>query len=128
MKEKLALVLILIVLCNALFPAGGLSELCKLPKLLQHYSKHHAPGEQKVSISQFLLDHYTPSDHQHEHDHSDLPVLGCINILWYVSFQSICLGDCVQESTIEKYSDCYSASKYLSPTLSILQPPRIRLA
>ncbi len=62
---------------GSFFPATDFSQLAKVPNMWSHYTQHREMAIQngeEVGFVDFLRFHfYTPSEHQGEHEHDDLP-------------------------------------------------------
>jgi len=70
MKSVLAFFLALLMLMGSLIPQNDLSELAKLPELLEHYQYHHTVAGGGLSVRQFLVLHYSPNTTHYLHAHS----------------------------------------------------------
>lgn len=70
MKSVLAFFLALLMLTGSLIPQNDLSELTKLPELLDHYQYHHTVAGGGLSLKQFLVLHYSPTTTHYLHAHS----------------------------------------------------------
>ena len=73
------------MLVGSLIPQNDLSELSKLPQLVEHYRFHHSVAGGGLSAAQFLAEHYgsgTPQHFgctfsaRHQQDHQGLPLHG----------------------------------------------------
>lgn len=62
---------------GSLFPATDFAQLAKAPNMWGHYTQHRQMAIQQgedVGFIDFLRFHFlTPSEHQGEHEHDDLP-------------------------------------------------------
>ncbi|QNE38457.1 hypothetical protein F1C16_02230 [Hymenobacter sp. NBH84] len=82
MKPVLAFFLALLMLMGSLIPQNDLSELTKLPELLDHYQYHRTTAGGGLSLSEFLVLHYSPNtthylrahSAQHNIEHQKLPL------------------------------------------------------
>jgi hypothetical protein len=85
MKSVVSFFLALLMLVGSFIPQNDLSELSKLPQLVQHYRFHHSVAGGGLSVTQFLAEHYgsgTPQHFgctfspRHQQDHQSLPLHG----------------------------------------------------
>jgi len=85
MKLLVARLLACLMLVGSLVPQNDLSELSKLPQLLEHYRFHHSVAGGGLSLVEFLAEHYGSGTKQHfgctfesrhQHDHQGLPLHG----------------------------------------------------
>jgi hypothetical protein len=125
-KKALAHISICIAILTAILPGQGVSELHKVPALIQHYQHHQeSEGHKQLSFTSFLMMHYNDaSSHKHEEDHEDLPLFHtcCVNVFFVAETTEIKpLTDPDKQSLrpIEVNSE-YDYSLHLS----IFQPPR----
>lgn len=70
MKSVLAFFLALLMLAGSLIPQNDLAELTKLPELVDHYQYHHTVAGGSLSLSEFLVLHYSPNTTHYLHVHS----------------------------------------------------------
>jgi hypothetical protein len=104
-----------------------LSQLVKLPSLVEHYIEHKEK-QSDLSLWEFLSMHYTQNAN-HDTNHEKLPFKshnGCINmvVIAFISnnFESISVNAVYTENkTTIAYSEKFSTSSFLS---SIWQPPK----
>ncbi len=73
------------MLVGSLIPQNDLSELSKLPQLLEHYRFHHSVAGGGLSVAEFLVEHYGSGEKahfgctfsaRHQQDHQGLPLHG----------------------------------------------------
>ena len=85
MKSVTAFFLACLMLVGSFIPQNDLSELGKLPQLLEHYHFHHSVAGGGLSLVQFLAEHYGSGtkqhfgctfEPQHQQDHQGLPLHG----------------------------------------------------
>ena len=85
MKSVVSFFLACLLLLGSFIPQNDLSELSKLPQLLEHYRFHHSVAGGGLSVTQFLAEHYgsgTPEHFgctfsaRHQQDHQGLPLHG----------------------------------------------------
>ncbi|UOR03895.1 hypothetical protein MUN82_13165 [Hymenobacter aerilatus] len=106
MKSVLAFFLALLMLLGSLIPQNDLSELTKLPELLDHYQYHHTVAGGSLSLSEFLVLHYSPNTTHYLHAHSAQH-----NIEH-------------QKLPLHSHHDCVMAA-YVLPTRPIVVPLRV---
>lgn len=85
MKPVTAFFMACLMLVGSFVPQNDLSELAKLPQLLEHYRFHHSAAGGGLSLAEFLAEHYGSGTKQHfgctfsarhRHDHEGLPLHG----------------------------------------------------
>ena len=85
MKPVAAFFLACLMLVGSFVPQNDLSELAKLPQLLEHYRFHRSAAGGGLSLAEFLAEHYGSGTKQHfgctfsarhRHDHEGLPLHG----------------------------------------------------
>ncbi|GAC1368727.1 MAG: hypothetical protein NVSMB30_05760 [Hymenobacter sp.] len=73
------------MLLGSFVPQNDLSELAKLPQLVEHYRFHHSAAGGGLSLAEFLVEHYGTGTKQHfgctfsarhQNDHQGLPLHG----------------------------------------------------
>ncbi|RZK96642.1 MAG: hypothetical protein EOO62_29040 [Hymenobacter sp.] len=83
------------MLVGSFIPQNDLSELSKLPQLVEHYRFHHSVAGGGLSLGQFLAEHYGSGtqEHfgctfspQHQQDHQGLPLHGRHTCSSHVAF------------------------------------------
>lgn len=91
MKRLAACCLSLLMLVGGLVPNNDLSELAKLPDLMQHYRYHHSAAGGALTFGEFLADHYGAGEKQHfgctfsawhQQDHHNLPLHNLRGSTW----------------------------------------------
>lgn len=65
------IVLIIQLSSLSLFAGGLMTELCRIPLLLEHFEEHEKSNEE-ISFLSFLREHYSQTDAS-DSDHRDLP-------------------------------------------------------
>ena len=139
MKPVLSFFLAFLMLVGSLIPQNDLSELSKLPQLLEHYRYHHSVAGGGLSLAQFLAEHYgsgTPQHFgctfspQHQQDHQGLPLHGRHECSGHASF---CFLPAVAPLALAGHAAPWvgqaycpaSGVRYLDgATAALLQPPR----
>ncbi|TDN40591.1 hypothetical protein A8B98_14320 [Hymenobacter sp. UV11] len=85
MKAVVSLFLACLMLVGSLIPQNDLSEMGKLPQLLEHYRFHHSVAGGGLSVGEFLVEHYGSGTKEHfgctfsprhQQDHQGLPLHG----------------------------------------------------
>jgi hypothetical protein len=85
MRVVVSLFLACLMLVGSLIPQNDLSELSKLPQLVEHYRFHHSVVGGGLSLGQFLVEHYGSGTQEHfgctfsprhQQDHQGLPLHG----------------------------------------------------
>lgn len=113
---------------GSLFPATDFAQLAKVPNMWNHYTKHREMALQigeEVGFVDFLRFHfYTPSEHQGEHDHDDLPyhtVNSGISNLLVIDIPFQCKPTVkVKNSRAEFF---YLINYHFNYSATLLQPP-----
>jgi hypothetical protein len=85
MKSVVSFFLACLLLLGSFIPQNDLSELSKLPQLVEHYRFHHSVAGGGLSLAQFLAEHYGSGTKEHfgctfsprhQQDHQGLPLHG----------------------------------------------------
>jgi hypothetical protein len=71
MRKALLIVIIIQLSSLSLFAGGLLTEICRIPLLIEHFEEHERTNEE-ISFLTFLTEHYSESDSK-DSDHGDLP-------------------------------------------------------
>lgn len=71
MRKGLLIVLIIQLSSLSLFAGGLLTELCRIPLLVEHFEEHEKTN-QNISFFSFLNEHYSQTD-SNDTEHGDLP-------------------------------------------------------
>jgi hypothetical protein len=137
MKSVLTLFLAALMLVGSFIPQNDLSELSKLPQLLEHYRFHHSVAGGGLSLGQFLAEHYGSGQPahfgctfspQHQQDHQGLPLHGQHSCSANVAFLLLPTGLRLVAQRPGVASPTYrpaSQPRYLDGAASaLLQPPR----
>ena len=83
MRATVAFVLGILMLLGSFVPDNDLSELAKLPQLVEHYEYHHSAAGGGLNFGQFIAEHYgAGTKHytgcmlspRHRQDHHNLPL------------------------------------------------------
>jgi hypothetical protein len=95
MQSVVSFFLACLMLVGSFIPQNDLSELSKLPQLVQHYRFHHSVAGGGLSVAQFLAEHYGSGAPQHfgctfsarhQQDHQGLPLHGHHECSSHVAF------------------------------------------
>jgi hypothetical protein len=137
MKSVLALFLACLMLAGSLLPQNDLSELGKLPQLLEHYRYHHSVAGGGLSLGEFLIEHYGSGmathfgctfSARHQQDHQGLPLHGHHECSRHVAFLLLAPLPAFWPRLAASASPQYRpASRVLyqdGPAPALLQPPR----
>lgn len=85
MQTVVSFFLACLMLVGSFIPQNDLSELSKLPQLVEHYRFHHSVAGGGLSVVQFLAEHYGSGTKEHfgctfsarhQQDHEGLPLHG----------------------------------------------------
>lgn len=134
MKSVLAFFLTLLMLTGSLIPQNDLSELSRLPELLEHYRYHHTAAGGGLSLGEFLLLHYSPTtthylrvhSAQHNIEHQKLPLHShhnCALMAYVLPVRSVVvpLRMSWPTPTLRAFAGPMYAFSFSRP---LLQPPR----
>lgn len=137
MKSVFTLFLAALMLVGSFIPQNDLSELSKLPQLLEHYRYHHSVAGGGLSVAEFLAEHYgsgTPAHFgctfsaQHQQDHQGLPLHGQHSCSSHVAFLLLPTAlRLVAQRPIVAVPTYYAAAHAQCPdglAPALLQPPR----
>lgn len=135
MKRVVALFLATLLLFGSLIPQNDLSELNRLPELVEHYQYHHTVAGGSLSLGQFMVLHYSPDtthyqlvrEGKHRIEHQKLPLHShhnCIPVAFVLPVARLLVPTRVvriraPQRAAERplYTFCFSAA--------LLQPPRV---
>jgi len=137
MKSVLTLFLAALMLVGSFIPQNDLSELSKLPQLLEHYRFHHSVAGGGLSVGQFLAEHYGSGTKahfgctfsaRHQQDHQGLPLHGQHSCSTHVAFLllPVALRLAAQRPAVASPTYRPAAQpRYLDGAApALLQPPR----
>jgi hypothetical protein len=71
MRKGLLIVLIIQLTSLSLFAGGLLTEMCRIPLLIEHFEEHEKANKE-ISFLTFLNEHYSHSDSS-DSEHGNLP-------------------------------------------------------
>ncbi|RZK88869.1 MAG: hypothetical protein EOO62_37005, partial [Hymenobacter sp.] len=101
MKSVVSFFLACLMLVGSFIPQNDLTELSKLPQLLEHYRFHHSVAGGGLSVTRFLAEHYGSGQPahfgctfspQHQQDHQGLPLHGQHSCSTHVAFLLLPMG------------------------------------
>jgi hypothetical protein len=139
MKSVLSFFLACLMLVGSLIPQNDLSELSKLPQLVEHYRFHHSVAGGGLSAAQFLAEHYgsgTPQHFgctfsaRHQQDHQGLPLHGHHECSSHAAFFFLLANPAVALAgqLVPARSPAYRLAGHLQyqegAANALLQPPR----
>ncbi|MFD1872758.1 hypothetical protein [Hymenobacter bucti] len=139
MKSVVSFFLACLMLVGSFIPQNDLSELSKLPQLLEHYRFHHSVAGGGLSVTQFLAEHYGSGTKEHfgctfspahQQDHQGLPLHGrhaCSSHVAFVFLPAAALGAPAEHPAPwvgRAYYPAAHARSLDGATAALLQPPR----
>jgi hypothetical protein len=139
MKSVVSFFLACLMLVGSLIPQNDLSELSKLPQLLEHYRFHHSVAGGGLSVAQFLAEHYgsgTPQHFgctfspRHQQDHQGLPLHGHHECSGHAAFcflpavAPLALAGHAAPWVGQAYCPAFGVRYLDGATAALLQPPR----
>jgi hypothetical protein len=139
MKSVLSFFLACLMLVGSLIPQNDLSELSKLPQLVEHYRFHHSVAGGGLSAAQFLAEHYgsgTPQHFgctfspRHQQDHQGLPLHGQHECSGHAAhfFLPVVAPLALAGHALPRTGQAYRATAHVrhqdGATAALLQPPR----
>ena len=95
MQSVVSFFMACLMLVGSFIPQNDLSELSKLPQLVEHYHFHHSVAGGGLSLGQFLAEHYGSGTKEHfgctfsprhQQDHQGLPLHGRHTCSSHVAF------------------------------------------
>jgi hypothetical protein len=139
MKSVVSFFLACLMLVGSFIPQNDLSELSKLPQLLEHYRFHHSVAGGGLSVAQFLTEHYGSGTKAHfgctfspahQQDHQGLPLHGHHECSGHIAF--FFLPAVVSVSLVghpapwvgQAYRPAFCVRYQDGATTALLQPPR----
>jgi len=137
MNAGISFFLACLLLIGSFIPQNDLSELGKLPQLLEHYRYHHSAAGGGLSLGQFLAEHYGSGTKQHfgctfsprhQQDHQGLPLHGRHAGSGHVAFLLLAptplRGRQPLPAEVRAYRTAAHARYAEEPAPALLQPPR----
>lgn len=139
MKSVAAFFLACLMLVGSFIPQNDLSELSKLPQLLEHYRFHHSAAGGGLSLVQFLAEHYGSGtkrhfgctfEPRHQQDHQGLPLHGRHSCSQHAAYLFVLLAPTPWpgERPVPGSGPAYRPADFFlyqdGPAVALLQPPR----
>ncbi len=124
MRKTLLIVLIIQLSRLSLFAGGLLTELCRIPLLVEHFEEHEK-ANQDISFLSFLNEHYSQND-SNDSDHGNLPFkshVHTVSLLLAIESKSKILEP---KEFIEVQSFIFPSSigNVVNTTIAVFQPPQ----
>ncbi|MFM1771259.1 MAG: hypothetical protein RLZZ71_401 [Bacteroidota bacterium] len=124
MRKTLLIVLIIQLSSLSLFAGGLLTELCRIPLLVEHFEEHEK-ANQDISFLSFLNEHYSQND-SNDSDHGNLPFkshVHTVSLLLAIESKSKILEP---KEFIEVQSFIFPSSigNVVNTTIAVFQPPQ----
>lgn len=128
-----------LMLVGSFIPQNDLSELSKLPQLVEHYRFHHSVAGGGLSLGQFLAEHYGSGTKEHfgctfsprhKQDHQGLPLHGRHTCSSHVAFSfllavpSLVFRKLLAPVLGPEYRPAGHVHYLDGATAALLQPPR----
>ncbi len=137
MKAVVSLFMACLLLVGSCIPQNDLSELGKLPQLLEHYRFHHSVAGGGLSLAEFLAEHYGSGapqhfgctfSPQHQQDHQGLPLHGRHSCGAHVAFLLLAPTPLGGRQPLPAAARAYRPAAHAlypeGPAPALLQPPR----
>ena len=113
---------------GSVFPSTDFTQLAKVPNMWSHFIQHRdmamEQGKEVGLVDFFRFHFYTPSEHQGEHDHDDLPyhsVNSGTNTLLIQEIEMDC--NPVVEAKRTRAEFFYLVNYHFNYSSRLLQPP-----
>lgn len=124
MRKALLLVLIIQLSSLSLFAGGLLTEVCRIPLLLEHFEEHEKTN-QEISFLSFLNEHYSENDSS-DSDHGDLPFkshVHTVSLLLAVE-SKIKISEPKEFIEVQSFTFPSSIGNVANTTIAVFQPPQ----
>ena len=126
LRKTVIYIMVVFALFSAILPGQGMTELLKVPTLIEHY-RHHIQdhdGEQ-LSFASFLWMHYgDSSSHKTEESHDDLPLFHqCCVCQFYIAEEFFEFNQTPHTLSIS-HPKLTSNAYFHKPYNAVFQPPR----
>ena len=124
MRKGLLILLMIQLSSLSLFAGGLLTELCRIPLLIEHFEDHERANEE-ISFLTFLNEHYSETDSS-DSDHGNLPFksqMHASSLLLALEFRN---RQPEPVDLIEAQSFVFPASigNETNTTIAVFQPPQ----
>lgn len=113
------------LLVLSFLPSMHAQELAKIPILIQHYQEHKQQSTSPIGIIEFLNLHYNDSNHDAQDPHEDLPFHQLLKTPFTFISNEISAFNFSIATPLVEFTENYIIAHYLSPQLSIFQPPKL---
>ena len=124
MRKGLLIVLIIQLSSLSLFAGGLLTELCRIPLLIEHFEDHERTNEE-ISFLTFLNEHYSQTDTS-DSEHGDLPFksqMHTSSILLALDLKNR-QAEPVEFTETQSFVFPSSIGNVANTTISVFQPPQ----
>jgi hypothetical protein len=113
---------------GSLFPVTDFAQLAKVPNMWEHYTQHRdmavLEGKEAGFVDFLRLHFYSPSEHQGEHEHDDLPYHSAnsgSNNLLVIDIPLVWKPEIEIRSFKAEF--CYLLNYHFNYSATLLQPP-----
>jgi len=124
MRKTLLIVLIIQLSSLSLFAGGLLTEICRIPLLIEHFEEHERTNEE-ISFLTFLNEHYSQTDTS-DSEHGDLPFksqMHTSSILLALDLKNR-QAEPVEFTETQSFVFPSSIGNVANTTISVFQPPQ----
>ncbi|MFM2315917.1 MAG: hypothetical protein RLZZ155_249 [Bacteroidota bacterium] len=124
MRKTLLIVIIIQLSSLSLFAGGLLTEVCRIPLLIEHFEDHERKNE-KISFLTFLNEHYAQSD-TNDSEHDELPFKSQIHtssILLAIDFKNR-QPEPVEFIEVKSFVFPSSIGNVANTSIAVFQPPQ----
>ncbi len=124
MRKTLLIVLIIQLSSLSLFAGGLLTELCRIPLLVEHFEEHEKANHD-ISFLSFLNEHYSQND-TNDSDHSDLPFkshVHTVSLLLAIESKSK-ISEPKEFIEVQSFIFPSSIGNVSNITIAVFQPPQ----
>jgi hypothetical protein len=124
MRKALLLVLIIQLSSLSLFAGGLLTEVCRIPLLLEHFDEHEKTN-QEISFLSFLNEHYSENDSS-DSDHGDLPFKSHVHtVSLLLAIESkFKISEPKEFIEVQSFTFPSSIGNVANTTIAVFQPPQ----
>jgi hypothetical protein len=124
MRKALLLVLIIQLSSLSLFAGGLLTEVCRIPLLLEHFNEHEKTN-QEISFLSFLNEHYSENDSS-DSDHGDLPFKSHVHtVSLLLAIESkFKISEPKEFIEVQSFTFPSSIGNVANTTIAVFQPPQ----
>ena len=124
MRKTLLIVLIIQLSSLSLFAGGLLTEICRIPLLIEHFEEHERTNEE-ISFLTFLNEHYSQTDTS-DSEHGDLPFksqMHTSSILLALDLKNR-QAEPVEFTETQSFVFPSSIGNVANTTIAVFQPPQ----